>query len=198
MALARERNRPAEYVEQHHEEPRSVGGSSQAINLVWLTAREHLVAHKLWARMELDPTRRRKAQNALWAMTVMRGRDNAGRIIPSSREYAAAKAAMIQSRVGIERSQECKDKIAASLKSHFAENGCHNKGRSFAHLTDEERSRIFGSGNRGRIQPSEERERRAAKLRKPRSEAAKINIRLGALKREAAKKQQRKEQHGIA
>lgn len=138
--------------------------------------------------METDPARRRKAQNALWAMTVMRGKDNAGRIIPSARAYERAKLALIASKTGKKRSPETIAKVSTSLKKHFAENGSHNKGRSFAHLSEEERSRIFGCGNWGRVQSADEKERRAAKLRKPRSEQAKINIRLGAIKREAARR----------
>jgi hypothetical protein len=194
MSTAQSRGKPAGYVEQHHIEPRSVGGPNTKDNLVWLTAREHLVAHKLWARMEQDPKRKRKAQSALWAMTVMRSGDTAGRIIPSSRDYEMAKRALVQSKLNVVRTQETKDKISVSLTKHFADNGCHNKGRSFDHLSAAERSSIFGVGNRGRVQPAEERERRAAKLRKPRSPEACENIRLGQLAYQAKKRQQKEAQ----
>ena len=37
-----------------------------------------------------------------------------------------------------------KQKISDSLKQYFKENGCKNKGRSYSHLSKEERKRIFG------------------------------------------------------
>lgn len=188
MIKAKSRMKPDGYCERHHILPVSIGGTNSSENLVWLTAREHLIAHKLWARMEDDSRKRRKALNALWAMTILRSKDTAGRRIASSREYEQARKAMIEARTGVARDSETRTKISLALKAHFALNGCHNKGRSYDHLTAEERSRIFGAGNKGRIQSVEEREKRAQKLRKPRSEAARENIRLGALKREANKK----------
>lgn len=185
---ASSRNKPECYCERHHIVPKCIGGSDEIENLVWLTAREHLVAHKLWARMEDDPVKKRKAFNALWAMTVMRGKHNAGRKVVSSREYEIAKLLMITARTGVKRSDTTKNKIAASLKQHFAKNGCHNKGKKFDHLSSEQKSMLFGRGNKGRIQTEEEKQKRAEKLRKPRTPQAKENIRLGALKREAKKR----------
>lgn len=188
MNRAKLRNKPDGYCERHHILPKSVGGSDAEDNLVWLTAREHLIAHRLWVRFESDKISRRKAQSALWAMVTMRGKDNAGRIIPNSRVYEEAKRALRDSKRGREVSKETREKIAKSLSKYFQDNGCHNKGRSYSHLSKDERLALFGSKNRGRVQSDEEKERRAKKLRKPRSEKAKENIRLGALKREAAKR----------
>ena len=188
MSRAKERIKPECYTERHHIEPKSVGGANDTANLVYLTAREHLLAHKLWMRFETDPFRKRKAQNAFWSMVTMRSKSTAGRIVPSLREYALAKLALKESKFGIPRTKETKDKVSVSLTEYFAKNGSHNKGRSYDHLSKEERVALFGSKNRGRIQTAEEKERRAAKLRKPRSPEAKENIRLGAIKREAARR----------
>lgn len=188
MARAKLRLRPDCYCEKHHIIPKSIGGADTPDNLVWLTAREHLIAHRLWARFENNDQFRRKAQNALWAMVTMRGKDNAGRVIPNSRVYEEAKVALRNSKIGRVVSAEAREKISKTLSSHFKQNGSHNKGRSYAHMSDDERKKLFGSKTRGRVQSQEEKEKRALKLRKPRSEEAKKNIRLGALKREAAKK----------
>jgi hypothetical protein len=61
MLNAKHRGKPKEYVEAHHIVPTSVGGENIKTNKVWLTSREHLIAHKLWARMECDPLKQRKA-----------------------------------------------------------------------------------------------------------------------------------------
>ena len=188
MLRAKDRPKPDCYVERHHIEPRSVGGTNGPENLVYLTAKEHFLAHKLWVRYETDAFRKRKDQNAVWSMVTMRSKSTAGRIIPSIREYEQAKIMMRASKLGVPRSEETKLKLSMSLTRHFANNGSHNKGRSYNHLSNEERIELFGSKNRGRIQSEEEKERRAAKLRKPRTEQAKENIKLGALKREAARR----------
>ena len=51
IAKAQSRPKPSGYVERHHVVPRSLGGSDAPDNLVWLTAREHFVAHVLLAKM---------------------------------------------------------------------------------------------------------------------------------------------------
>lgn len=48
---AKSRAKPEGYTERHHIMPRSMGGSDDASNLVYLTAREHFVAHYLWAKV---------------------------------------------------------------------------------------------------------------------------------------------------
>lgn len=80
------------------------------------------------------------------------------------------------------------EKISKGLNNFFANNISPNKDRSYSHLSIEQRNELFGSKNKGRIQSKEEIEKRAAKLRKPRSAQACENIRLGALKREAARR----------
>ena len=41
----------AEYYERHHIIPKSLGGSNDPINLVYLTAREHFICHLLLTKM---------------------------------------------------------------------------------------------------------------------------------------------------
>ena len=51
IAKAKARGKPEGYVERHHVVPRSLGGSNSRNNLVWLTAREHFIAHVLLAHV---------------------------------------------------------------------------------------------------------------------------------------------------
>lgn len=192
MARARHRGKIEGYLEQHHIEPKSVGGTNTKANLVYLTAREHLIAHKLWYRMEFDLLRKKKAAAALWAMVALKNTTStAQRIIPSSHDFEFARKALTESKKNIPRTKAVKDKISQSLVAYFKENGCHNKGRSYEHLSGEERSRIFGAGNLGRVQSQQEKDKRASSNRKPRSLEAIENIRAGALKREQAKREKR-------
>lgn len=48
---ARSRMKPDGYTERHHVLPRYLGGGNESNNLVHLTAREHYIAHLLWAKI---------------------------------------------------------------------------------------------------------------------------------------------------
>lgn len=52
------------YVERHHIIPKSLGGSDNKDNLVWLTAEEHLNAHLLLPYMVKDESNKRKMFSA--------------------------------------------------------------------------------------------------------------------------------------
>lgn len=52
IGKAKCRNKPKEYVENHHIIPKWKGGKNSPSNLVWLTAREHYIAHLLLAKWE--------------------------------------------------------------------------------------------------------------------------------------------------
>lgn len=51
MTRAQERERPEGYAESHHILPRCMKGPDVAANRVWLTAREHYVAHQLLVKI---------------------------------------------------------------------------------------------------------------------------------------------------
>ena len=55
------------YVERHHIIPRSLNGDDSNSNLIYLTAREHFVAHWLLSKM-CDGQNHVKMVNAFWAM----------------------------------------------------------------------------------------------------------------------------------
>jgi hypothetical protein len=56
-----------DYAERHHIVPKSIGGSNEYDNLVWLTADEHFECHRLLVDM-LDGANRRKMLSALTRM----------------------------------------------------------------------------------------------------------------------------------
>jgi len=75
------------YFERHHIIPKCMGGSDDTINLVYLTAREHFICHKLLSEIHLDEP---KMQYAFWCM-LRKGRGQE-RIIVCSRDYERIKA----------------------------------------------------------------------------------------------------------
>lgn len=52
------------YVERHHIQPKSLGGSDSYENLVWLTAEEHLEVHLLLVNMVEDKESQRKMHSS--------------------------------------------------------------------------------------------------------------------------------------
>lgn len=55
------------YIERHHIIPKSLGGSNSKDNLVKLTAKEHLICHRLLTKIT-EGTHRQKMVYALWRM----------------------------------------------------------------------------------------------------------------------------------
>jgi hypothetical protein len=58
------------YVERHHITPKSLGGDNSKTNLVYLTAREHFIAHWLLTKMMATQENYNKMVNAFWAMKL--------------------------------------------------------------------------------------------------------------------------------
>jgi hypothetical protein len=82
MAKAKNRNKPDGYTERHHILPRSMNGSDDPSNLVDLTAREHFVAHMMWAKVY--------GGNQWYSVNVMtHGRQ--GKYYPNSRLFEIAR-----------------------------------------------------------------------------------------------------------
>ena len=128
------------YTERHHIQPRSLGGSDDPDNLVNLTAREHFVCHWLLVKM----TTGREHHKMLNALRMMRAEKQ------GQQRYDTKITA----------------RVYASIKQEYAElqskqftgkgNGMYGKTH-----TDEARKRI-SEANKGRIQPSDEKEKQKA------------------------------------
>jgi len=54
--------------EQHHIIPRSLGGSNDLINLVYVPTRVHFILHKLLCKMVDNSIHKKKMQYAIWRM----------------------------------------------------------------------------------------------------------------------------------
>lgn len=82
MDKAKIRIKPDGYTERHHIVPRSMNGSDEPSNLVDLTAREHFVAHMMWAKVH--------GGNQWYSVNVMtHGRQ--GKYYPNSRLFEIAR-----------------------------------------------------------------------------------------------------------
>jgi hypothetical protein len=163
-----------DYTETHHIQPRSLGGSDNADNLVDLTAREHFVCHWLLVKMHTGDARKKMIS----ALYLMRGvntyqeRYINSRVYESLRqEYAEyisslnsgrvqppeEKVKQIAAQTGRKRapfSEEWRTKMAEKKKGE-------NNPRYGVEVLDSTRKKI-GDKIRGRKQTDEEKARRGA------------------------------------
>lgn len=91
--------KPTFFSEKHHIIPKCLGGLDDEKNLVWLTPREHWLAHKLLLKIFPNEP---KIQQALWMMSHTRG------LIKSSREYEFLRC-------------KCQDGLKTNLGKNFSE-----------------------------------------------------------------------------
>lgn len=120
------------YKEHHHILPRSMGGSDDETNMVYLTAREHFVAHLLLARIH---------GGKMWfavAMMCGRGSSSAKGITPTSRVYE-----LVKKRVAVERS------ILFSGRLHPL----------YGKPCSEQRKKRIGDGRRGKFHTQETKQK---------------------------------------
>jgi hypothetical protein len=103
------------YIEKHHVVPRSLGGTNAPDNIVKLTAREHLICHRLLIKMTTG-VQKSKMAFAAWRMIFSNKKHK--RVKVTSRIYESIKLEM--SKAASERSktyrhsEESKQKIAQS------------------------------------------------------------------------------------
>ena len=96
------------YTERHHIIPRCLGGNEKD-NLVYLTAREHFIAHKLLYFINPE---NEKLFYAYWYMSTMTNNDNQERNYHiGSHEYERLKILMSERKKGKPRSEKTKQKI---------------------------------------------------------------------------------------
>jgi len=87
ISKAKERRKPDCYCENHHIIPKSHGGSDRKENLVYLTAREHFLAHWLLLKIHMD----KSMTFAFFSMTKPVGN---GRVRYTSRSFKYAREQM--------------------------------------------------------------------------------------------------------
>jgi len=101
-----------EYYEKHHIIPKSLGGLDVIANYVFLTYREHIIAHYLLTKMTSGKNLK-KMQIAFTSMIYLRNEDNK-RGIPPLRYLEIAKKCSIDGRTGRKHSNETREKIGKS------------------------------------------------------------------------------------
>jgi hypothetical protein len=153
------------YCEYHHIIPRCIGGSDDKDNMIYVKGRVHVLLH--WILCKIYPTDRKILQ-AFHAMTMINGHNNRTlntNIIESARKYNAqskrgvprseeTKQKISDSMTGKTRSEETKQKIGTAIKSHrqkykFSHNEETKQKLSKSHagktLKDETRQKISDS-----------------------------------------------------
>ena len=105
IARARGRSRHG-YMERHHIVPKCMGGSNSKDNLVYLTAKEHFIAHKLLVRIHPEVYGLAQALIAMGRLSHFKSR-----IFASERQRAA------ELRRGFRYSPESREKMSASAKA---------------------------------------------------------------------------------
>lgn len=206
ISKARLRGRPLGYAERHHVIPRSLGGGDEAANLVWLTAREHFVAHLLLANMHggaqwyavmmFAAGENRKVSSRLYDVAKKKhaawmSENYKGRLL-SAEHRAAISAGMRGNKntAGTSLSESHRAAISRSLLGNT-----HTLGKRLSAETRAKMSEAH-SGSRhhyfGKKRDAETRAKISAKLsgvkRAPRSEETKARIRAGVLAANAAKR----------
>jgi hypothetical protein len=99
--------------EEHHIIPRSLGGIDDPENLVKLTLRQHMICHVLLTKITEGKSR---AKMLLAAHSMIHW--NGAKI--NSKIYASLKEEFVKSKLGIQRSEETKRKIALTLTGYKA------------------------------------------------------------------------------
>lgn len=81
------------YMEKHHIIPKSLNGTNENSNLIWLYPEEHYYAHKLLA---LENPNNKELQYAWWNMSHCQGRGAKREFIPSAEDYASAREKFVE------------------------------------------------------------------------------------------------------
>lgn len=127
-------DKPEGYSERHHILPDSMGGSDDASNLAYLSAKAHFVAHHLLWRWH----RNRSMAYAFSMMCNIDPSKGKGRYKPSATVYAEAKRAASETRKGWNPSPETRQRMSEGHPDTLSES--HSKAISVA-LTGLKRSK---------------------------------------------------------
>jgi hypothetical protein len=164
-----------DYTETHHIQPRSLGGSNDASNLVDLTAREHFICHWLLTKMYTGQDRG-KMINALY---IMQGKNRyqkryqtkiTSRVYESlKKEYAEYISSLNKGRVQpMEEKARQKAAMTGRKRKLFSDEWRSNMSKNhkskqpdFDGSLKEETKKKIGDKIRGRKQTKEEKQRRA-------------------------------------
>lgn len=141
---ARLRSASVGYMERHHVLPRSEGGTDAPENLVYLTAREHFLAHWLLYRMYRTPASARAFKLMVNDQQKRRGRDYA-----SARELMAS---AMRGQKNVAKRPEVREKLRANAHAPFAgkKRPQHSELMRLSGVWKHENNPWYGQGDRQR------------------------------------------------
>lgn len=105
MERARQRGKPEGYYEKHHVLPKCLGGGNEKANLVFLTAKEHFMAHKLLVRIH-------PLNKGVWYALIAMGRIHEFK----TRIFASERKRAYEIRRGYRYTDEARKKMSESAK----------------------------------------------------------------------------------
>lgn len=117
---------PSVYYEKHHIIPKSFGGSNDVQNLVWLTAKEHFVAHHLLWKFSKGQNKI-KAMHAFFAMCFLQRPGIQQRIKISSRIFEHVRREYAASKKGIAFSPEHRQKLSEAKQGKHQSDQTNSK-----------------------------------------------------------------------
>ncbi len=161
------------YSEKHHIYPKSIYGEN--LELVKLTAKEHYICHLLlwWGLRSKYGTQNNYTIKMSHAFSMMNSKTKIQKRYGeyNSEEYSYLKISYSENSKGLKRSEETKQKLSQSHKNQ---------------KPSEEMKKHLSEINSGENHPqygTKHSEETLNKMRKPRSEQAKLNMKMAALKR---------------
>lgn len=173
------------YVEKHHIIPKSMGGSDDKANLVFLTAKEHFIAHMLLVKMVIDNAHLNSMRFALWKFNQRNKQQDRKTLTSWEYEYLKRNVAIASSEMntgkvmkkwtdeqklamsvarkgvpsplkGSTLSQATKDKISAKHKGRVSPTkGNKLKTRTATHIANHAAARTGKPGRTGVLQTDE-------------------------------------------
>jgi hypothetical protein len=147
--------------EQHHIRPRSLGGTNERGNLVWLTYREHFLVHWLLTKITTGNARKMMCR----AMVAMIGDNGARNIAPTSWQYAIARRHARLAALGKKWSEESKRKLSGSKRGVPLSEEHKRKTRRTGSKHSEETKRKIAEAGRGRKHSEETKAKLSLSLR---------------------------------
>lgn len=154
------------YREKHHILPKSMGGSDDECNLVYLTAREHFIAHWLLWRIHRN-------MSMAWAFSNMCGNPYGKRQI-NSHAFEESRKALSITMTGIKRSDEFKKNLSLITKGRkhtdvtkkkISESRLGEKHHMYGKSLSEEHRRKISESNKGKKHTDDARQK-MSELRK--------------------------------
>jgi len=164
------KNSPLElsrYYESHHIIPQSLGGSSRKDNLVWLTGKQHFIAHRLLAKFTEG---RNRSKMILALHRFLHSKNCELHINSREYEYIRQQAAISISILNTGRrfSDRAKENMSTAQRERYSSVPTHWKGRHHSDKTKEKMREAQGGARNpqfGKSRTKDEKLRISSALR---------------------------------